>query len=358
MPNPCNREICQRIAQLRQRVAGKRGKSRFARLLGIAPSTYDYYESDRVPPAPLLLRIAELAEVDLYWLLTGQESASARIAPTHPALRRAAALLQRQPDAAKPLAAFLDLLEGAAAFPDATAGGAAPTESPTPQAPQQAGAKPASAEPTVVEPAPEPAAPGAGDEADAGAQKAWIPLLGRSAAGVPQFWQRDDDASGVTTLAELVARHAGRVPEQVRDARVRPVARRGPKAERTVRLVCLRAPDESGAVEFLDAAALKARHRDAFALRIDGDSMAPDIRHGDVVVLSPSVPALEGQPAVVQLRNQIGVTCKLYRTEDGRVHLAATNAAYPPHTCPAGEVVWALRVLARVRPAGQPDNER
>jgi transcriptional regulator with XRE-family HTH domain len=356
MPDPCNREICRRIAQLRHRVAGKRGKSRFANLLGIAPSTYDYYESDRVPPAPLLLRIAELAEVDLYWLLTGQEAASAHTTPAHPAVRRAAALLQRQPDAAKPLAAFLDLLEGASAFPDAAAGGA-PAGLATPQAPQQADTTPAEAPSAEAKPGPQPAAPAASDEDAGGAQEAWIPLLGRSAAGVPQFWQRDDDATGVTTLADLVARHAGRVPEQVQDAHVRPVARRIAKAERTVRLVCLRAPDESGAVEFLDAAALKARHPDAFALRIDGDSMAPDIRHGDMVVLSPSVPALEGLPAVVQLRNQIGVTCKLYRSDEGCVHLAATNAAYPPHSCPADQVVWALRVLARVRPGSGTQSE-
>ena len=53
-----------------------------------------------------------------------------------------------------------------------------------------------------------------------------------------------------------------------------------------------------------------------FAVRIDGASMAPEILHGDVVILSPSCPAEQGKPAVVQLADKIGVTCKLFRRRE------------------------------------------
>lgn len=43
-----------------------------ARQLGIRPSTYDRYERDRVPPADLLAKVADVARVTLEWLVTGE----------------------------------------------------------------------------------------------------------------------------------------------------------------------------------------------------------------------------------------------------------------------------------------------
>ncbi|MFP4053868.1 MAG: helix-turn-helix transcriptional regulator, partial [Phycisphaerae bacterium] len=85
------------------------------------------------------------------------------------------------------------------------------------------------------------------------------------------------------------------------------------------------------------------------ALRVDGDSMSPEIRHGDLVVLSPSAPALDGRPAVVQIDRQIGVTCKLLRREGDRTHLIGLAESVPPLSIDTGKVAWALRVLARIR---------
>jgi len=119
-----------------------------------------------------------------------------------------------------------------------------------------------------------------------------------------------------------------------------------------VQLVTLSAPDQRDAVEFVAAEAIKRRYPDAFALRVDGDSMAPQILQGDVVVLSPSVPADDGRAAVVQAAGQIGVTCKLYRKAGGHVHLVPVNSRYEIADVEAGQVEWALRVLARVRPGG------
>ena len=60
---------------------------------------------------------------------------------------------------------------------------------------------------------------------------------------------------------------------------------------------------------------------DAFALQIDGDSMSPRVNDGDIVILSPSVPAAQGHLAVARLAGQIGVTCKLIRMTESDIHL-------------------------------------
>ena len=65
------RDIIERVIQLRRKHFGPRGKARFARALGISPSTYSYYEKNRVPPPSLLVQMARLTGANLDWLLTG-----------------------------------------------------------------------------------------------------------------------------------------------------------------------------------------------------------------------------------------------------------------------------------------------
>ena len=180
--------IGERLASLRLELAGPRGKSLFAKQLGISPSTYAYYEGGRTPPAEVLVRIADLTGVDLRWLLTGDVAEGAPAPADHPAVRRAAALLGANPAAAGPLAAFLDVLAESMKFPDKglALGEAAATD-----------------EDVVAEQA----------------QASWIPVLGRSAAGVPQFWADGDSAAGVPDLGELAARYARSGIQRVTTAR-------------------------------------------------------------------------------------------------------------------------------------------
>ena len=113
----------------------------------------------------------------------------------------------------------------------------------------------------------------------------------------------------------------------------------------------LRQPFEpDGPVEYIASSHLKQAHPDAFALRIDGESMSPEIRHRDLVVLSPSQPAAKGQSAVVQLLDSIGVTCKLYQPDGDQVHLVAINEQFPVTHTPTDHVEWAFRVLYRIHP--------
>jgi len=323
--DPESKSVCDRIAKVRLEVAGPRGKSSFAKKLGLSPSTYAYYESSRVPPADVLVRIADVAGVDLRWLLTGQTGGGS-VPADHPVVRRVAQLLGERPNAAAPLAAFLDVLAESFRFP------AKPAAATGPAAVATAGA--AEAPPATPDP-----------------EAAWIPVLGRSAAGVPHFWSSATEAAGVTLLDELVARHAQCPADRVSPASA--AAEEGDESD-VIQVLTLRTPNEDGVVEFLAAETVKRRYADAFALRIDGDSMAPDIRHGDLVILSPSVPAADGRPAVVQLDHQIGVTCKLYRLAGSLVHLIPLNEQFGPLALAADHVVWALRVLARVRVTSPP----
>ena len=340
--------ICERIARLREEIRGQRGKADFARDLGISPSTYNYYEDDRVPPADVLVRIADRAGVDLRWLLTGQLS-SVPVPADHPAVVRIAALLKEYPAAEAPLAAFVDLLAASFGWPAKTSAAA---EAPAPVVPTDArrGARQPAAE--AARPGPVPPERPPVPASAVHPQADWIPILGRSAAGVPQFW-KDAQFPDVTLLSELVERHARKAQREVLAAQAQEPAQPGPSA---AQIITLREVAADSVAEFIVAGDLKRRHPDAFAVRIDGDSMSPEIRHGDLVVCSACVQAADGQPALVQMRGQIGVTCKIVRREGHSIHLVPINETYPPQSFPLERLAWARRVLARIRPreAGRP----
>jgi len=344
-------DICSRIAQVRLEVAGPRGKARFAKQLGISPSTYDYYESSRVPPADVLVRIAEVAGVDIGWLLTGSAEPGGGQAAIHPVVRRAAGVMARSPEAAAPLAAFIELLaEVERTFPSSDTEGRLVSEEGAVVSDTGAGEVPIASvgDSSYIagESAPSDAPEQAGELA---AKRQWVPILGRSAAGVPQFWGSDDRTAGLTTLAELVVRHAERSGQQIQPAMLSDGA-----ADHPTQVISLRRVAADEIPEYVCAGSIKADYPDAFAVRIDGNSMSPEIAHGDLVILSPSAPAIDGRAAVVQLVDQIGVTCKLFRRQGDTVHLVPINEELGAISVRGSDVVWALRVLARVRPGTGP----
>ncbi len=299
-------------------------------MLGLSPSTYDYYEASRVPPAQVLVKIAEVADVDLCWLLTGETEEDRAETVLHPAVRRAGELIKHRPDAAEPLSAFLDVLERSLELGSTgpTPGGVAGTDCPSGRCPD------ADARDRAV------------DEPDAheAQQARWIPVLGRSAAGVPEYWEDPAARREVTNLEDIVAEHVSRTRAEAQsDASC---GLDGP-----VEIIHLPDPQEGRPAEFIAAAPLKRRYPDAFALRIDGESMAPHLRHDDLVITSPSAAVEDGKPAIVQLDRQIGVTCKLLRREGDRVHLVPLNDEFEPMTVPAERVRWAYRALACIRDA-------
>ena len=148
-------------------------------------------------------------------------------------------------------------------------------------------------------------------------------------------------------LDELIRRHARTKPRDVRRGRTGPSK---DEPSTTVQIVTLARTDDDQPVQVIDCRTIKSKWPDSFAVQIDGESMGPYISHGDLVILSPSAPAEDGKAAVVQLANQIGVTCKLFRRSGNEIHLVPINEQFPPQAFPEDALVWGLRVLARIRP--------
>ena len=86
-----------------------------------------------------------------------------------------------------------------------------------------------------------------------------------------------------------------------------------------------------------------------YALRVKGSSMVDAlINDGDIVILSPSVPAAQGHIAIIRIANQIGVTCKLIRTTQTDVHLIPINERFETKVVAKKDLLWALAVLCHV----------
>ena len=69
-----NSAVCERTKELRVELCGRRGRSKLAALLDITPSTYHYYERQRVLPADLIVKLCNLVNVNLDWFLRGTGS--------------------------------------------------------------------------------------------------------------------------------------------------------------------------------------------------------------------------------------------------------------------------------------------
>ena len=310
--------IIERVRQLRRQYSGERGKSEFARALDLSPSTYNYYEKDRVPPIDVLVKICEATGADLDWLLTGDEGEKKFPAGPHSSLlRKLDALLKDKPALAAPVSAFIDLL----------------TEK-------------NSLERQLRTPMP----------AAATRRPGWIPVLGRTAAGMVHFWDQTllpEPPQAVTELDELVNRHLGKTIVGAADGKVAIDLQARTLLDRLsgsqVSLVRVSGEQTDEIVEFVESQEIRDLFPDSFALHIDGDSMSPRINDGDIVILSPSVPAVQGQAGVARLANQIGVTCKLIRTAEEAVHLIPINEKYETKVVDKDDLLWALAVLCHIR---------
>ncbi len=340
--------IIERIRRLRCQYAGDRGRSKFARALGLSPSTYSYYEDNRVPPIDILLKICEVTSADLQWLLTGEkepekpESAS-EIQILRPEgretgvmedslLRKIDALLHSNPDLATPLTAFVELLLEKRGKEKTLSAEQVPSQQAAVTGPERPG---------------------------------WIPVLGRTAAGLVHFWDQSalpKPAQAVTELDQLVKKYIGReiigsvygtVSIDLR-AQVLPGSLKTKQANliqvggQTNGPAATTAQHDEQIVEFIQCEQVHKLFPDSFALQIDGDSMSPRINDGDIVILSPSVPAAQGHIAVARLANQIGVTCKLIRTADDAVHLIPINEKYETKIVAKKDLLWALAVLCHI----------
>ena len=309
--------IIGRIRSLREQYAGERGKSKFARALGISASTYSYYENDRLPPINILLKICEVTGGDLEWLLTGRSTEKRFTSGANRGfLQKLDELLTNNPELAEPVLAFVELLC------------------------EKKGIE-KQFYPQVLPTKPE--------------QPAWIPVLGRTAAGIVHFWDETflpEPKQAVTELEELVKKHIGKAIIGSIDGKVsvdlQARALVDSLKRQKVNLIQVSGQENEQIVEFVQCEEVHKLFPDSFALQIDGDSMSPRINDGDIVILSPSVPAAQGQIGVARVSNQIGVTCKLIRTTESSVHFIPINEKYKTKVVPKKDLLWALAVLCHI----------
>lgn len=84
----------------------------------------------------------------------------------------------------------------------------------------------------------------------------------------------------------------------------------------------------------------------AFALKIEGDSMAPRLKPGDMVIVSPNRQWENGDIVVVKVKEEVSLK-KIFRKETTLV-LQSMNTEYPPLILPFHEVQVIGKVILRV----------
>ncbi len=82
-----------------------------------------------------------------------------------------------------------------------------------------------------------------------------------------------------------------------------------------------------------------------YALEINGDSMEPVFRDGDMVVVSPAAPIRRGDRVVVRtLRGEV-MAKQLARRSARRVELRSLNPAHPDYSFDLTELAWIHRII-------------
>jgi len=315
--------LWQRLAYLRQAVFGQRGRAAFARAIGVSPSTYNYYEKGRAAPAHLLAKAAEVTGADPAWLLTGLGSPFSSARPD-------GSDIGLSPQAQEILARF-PAQGGTAEVAAAKAALRALLARMDERLPLPKGEW----RPGTFEPKPTS-----------------VPVVGRTAAGLlaswDQFFAGNEDPKA---MEHLLRQTEGKTAQQ-RDGDLRPAdphRESDRPRDATAILTQLSSPTPQGIVEFVDLPEVGPVGPGTFALRVDGDSMAPRLRDGDLVVSRRDAAPEPGMMAIVKIRNRVGVTAKLWRPEGDRVHLVPINESYEPAVYPRSHIVWACRVLWVVR---------
>jgi SOS-response transcriptional repressor LexA len=99
-------------------------------------------------------------------------------------------------------------------------------------------------------------------------------------------------------------------------------------------------------------AELLRRDPGAYALRVRGDSMAPLLADGDIVVVSPRAPLSEACIVAAQIEPDGDVVKQYHRLSDGRIELRPLNPTYPCIClCAGSETAARLRDSGRAVPA-------
>lgn len=91
------------------------------------------------------------------------------------------------------------------------------------------------------------------------------------------------------------------------------------------------------------------KDRNAYALRVKGDSMRPRYRHGEFVVVEPNTPVHPGQECAVRLRDGRVMVKIMDWMREGVVQFSSVNEAHRPMTFDVNAVDFIHRVVGNVQ---------
>ncbi len=95
-----------------------------------------------------------------------------------------------------------------------------------------------------------------------------------------------------------------------------------------------------------DLVELPARSTEgAYALQVQGDSMLPLYRDGDVLIVEPGAPVRKGDRVVVKTSGGEVMAKVLERRTAGAVLLVSLNPAHPARNVPLTEIEWMARIV-------------
>ncbi|NBX65882.1 MAG: helix-turn-helix transcriptional regulator [Proteobacteria bacterium] len=83
----------------------------------------------------------------------------------------------------------------------------------------------------------------------------------------------------------------------------------------------------------------------AYALEIQGDSMLPLYRDGDVIVVSPTAQLRKGDRVVMKTKNGEVMAKELARKTAQKIELKSLNPAHESRTIAMNDVLWLARIL-------------
>ena len=83
----------------------------------------------------------------------------------------------------------------------------------------------------------------------------------------------------------------------------------------------------------------------AYALEVQGDSMAPLYRDGDVLIVSPTASIRKGDRVVARLTTGEVLAKELRRRTARTVELISLNPEHAERIVPANEITWMARVM-------------
>ena len=302
-------EISVRLRFLRLKHFGHRGKRAFANAIGIPLSTYASYESGRNPPSDVLVKISEITSCDLKWLMTGRASPEAP-ATDDPEiseiLSRLGKTLIDDPKAKQAVNAMVDLL-------------------------------------TRNQSRPQPV-----DTEEVMAGQSVIPIIGSAAAGIPAFWIEEE--TPFITLADIAnSLEAGELEDTIFAGIHDP--QDPDKIAGQVEILNLTQPLELHGL-FIDGLIITDSVKTSgkiFGVRINGDSMLPVLKSGDIVLSDTSEPAIPNALALAELLDRVGAICKLYLRDGSQIRLSSLNRKYDPIITTKSKIRWAYKVVGVVR---------